>query len=161
MSWGILLSKYSNKSDVIFGSVVSGRPVELEGIEQMVGLFINTLPVRIRYEEDSDITQLLQESQKKALEAEPYSCYPLRSIQSLTKLGKDLFDHIIVFENYPMSAYLERDNDYTISNIQVFDQVNYDLMLVVIPEREFKIRFNYNANVYNDDLILQSSGHLK
>ncbi|MEM9296748.1 MAG: amino acid adenylation domain-containing protein [Bacteroidota bacterium] len=161
MSWGILLSKYSNKSDVIFGSVVSGRPVELEGIEQMVGLFINTIPVRIRYEEDSDITQLLQESQKKALEAEPYSRYPLRSIQSLTKLGKDLFDHIIVFENYPMSAYLERDNDYTISNIQVFDQVNYDLMLVAIPEREFKIRFNYNANVYNDDLILQISGHLK
>ncbi|UCH95917.1 MAG: amino acid adenylation domain-containing protein, partial [Candidatus Aminicenantes bacterium] len=70
--WGILLGKYNGKEDVVFGAVVSGRPSELEGVESMVGLFINTIPVRICFEEKMKFYRLLQKVQEEALASEPY-----------------------------------------------------------------------------------------
>ena len=63
--WGILLGKYNGKEDVVFGAVVSGRPSELEGVESMVGLFINTIPVRIRFEEKMKFHHCFSKSSRK------------------------------------------------------------------------------------------------
>ena len=60
--WGILLQRYNNTNDVVFGSVISGRPSEVEGIEKMVGLFINTIPVRIRCDGDQPFSGVLQQT---------------------------------------------------------------------------------------------------
>ncbi len=76
--WGILLQKYNNVDDVIFGSVVSGRPSEVKGIEKMVGLFINTIPVRIKNNRKDTFSELLKRVQKQAFSSEKYSYQPLR-----------------------------------------------------------------------------------
>ena len=78
--WGILLGKYNGKEDVVFGGVVSGRPFALEGVESMVGLFINTIPVRVSYEEGTKFHKLLQKIQAEALASEPYHYYSLAEI---------------------------------------------------------------------------------
>ncbi|MEI2393179.1 condensation domain-containing protein, partial [Priestia megaterium] len=62
--WGILLQKYNNSKDVVFGTVVSGRPEEIPGIENMIGLFINTIPVRVCSGKDTTLIEQLKSLQK-------------------------------------------------------------------------------------------------
>ncbi|MBC9915692.1 condensation domain-containing protein, partial [Chitinophaga varians] len=83
-AWGVLLMKYGNTDDVVFGSVVSGRPAELPGVERMVGLFINTVPVRVRAGEDMRLCDLAAQLQTASLEALPHHYEPLADIQSLS-----------------------------------------------------------------------------
>ncbi|AOM78758.1 hybrid non-ribosomal peptide synthetase/type I polyketide synthase [Pedobacter steynii] len=158
--WALLLSKYNNTNDVVFGSVVSGRPAEIENVERMVGLFINTVPVRITYEASDTIAELLKSVQSQALEAGSYHYHPLAEIQALTEPGRDLFDHIMVFENYPLSERLEGhipeediSDDIEIDNVRMFEQTNYDLSILVIPGEEISIQFDFNSNVYDPELM--------
>ena len=104
--WGILLSRYNSTGDVVFGSVVSGRPDALQGVEEMIGLFSNTIPVRVRIEEGMTAKELLKAIQAESIESVPHHYVQLADVQSESTLGKGLFDHIMVFENYPVSEML-------------------------------------------------------
>ncbi|HTI07452.1 MAG TPA: amino acid adenylation domain-containing protein [Puia sp.] len=154
-AWGILLSRYNNTNDVVFGSVVSGRPAELEGIEDMIGLFINAIPVRIRVKEDRSVRELLQEVQQASIAGMDHHYIQLAEIQSASELGRDLFDHMVVFENYPVKEMVEqnitdstRSKDLTFLSAEVFEQSNYDFSIMVVSDEDICIRFRYNANVY-------------
>ncbi len=107
--WGVLLQKYSGSADVVFGSVVSGRPAEIPDVEQMIGLFINTIPVRIRRDEDSTFADTMQMVQQNALASQSYDTYPLYEIQAQTEQKQNLIDHIMIFENYPIGRASRRD----------------------------------------------------
>ena len=104
-AWAVLLSRYSGEDDVVFGVTVSGRPAALPGIESMVGLFINTLPVRVRSipaRRSSPGCATLQERQSKLRQ---YEHSPLVDVQGWSEVprGTPLFETIVVFENYPSS----------------------------------------------------------
>ncbi|WP_417237021.1 amino acid adenylation domain-containing protein [Bizionia paragorgiae] len=165
-SWGIVLSRYNNTRDVVFGTVVSGRPSEIEGVENMIGLFINTIPVRISYNEDTTISELLANTQKKALESDEYQHYSLAEIQGISELGRNLLDHIIVFENLPVSNKDLPNNlgnektPFTIEESQVFEETNYDLTLVVVPGKDVRFKFLYNSAVFSKEFITKISEHL-
>ncbi|MCP4151371.1 MAG: non-ribosomal peptide synthetase, partial [bacterium] len=162
--WGILMAKYTGKNDVLFGAVVSGRPSELEGFETMVGLFINTVPVRVCLPLDKKITfnRLLQSIQKDGVESEPHHYYPLAEIQAQSEAKQNLIDHIIVFENYPLTEQLEgvakedREEEkfqLEISNLEVYEQTDYDLNIAVAPAARLTIRLDYNAAQYSGETI--------
>jgi amino acid adenylation domain-containing protein/non-ribosomal peptide synthase protein (TIGR01720 family)/FkbM family methyltransferase len=167
--WGIVLGKYESKRDVAFGAVVAGRPSEIEGVESMVGLFINTVPVRIRYEKGTPFNELLQQVQKAAIDSEPHHYYPLAEIQSGSVLKQNLLDHILVFENYPISEKLDRIMDggnelnkrvkLEISSIEMFEQTNYDFNIKIVPGERLTIKFDYNAHVYECGFIEKVAGH--
>jgi iturin family lipopeptide synthetase C len=167
--WGIILGKYNDTKDVVFGAVVSGRPSEIKGVETIVGLFINTVPVRITFEDNTTFHQLLQKVREEAVESAPFHYSQLAEIQSQSTL-KPLVDHIFVFENYPTAARIEGLNHENISTNQraafewtrteSFEQTNYDLDLVIGPGELLTISFEYNANVYDDDFIARVAGHL-
>ncbi len=166
--WAILLGKYIGKEDVIFGAVVSGRPPELEGAESMVGLFINTIPVRIRFEEKMKFFQLLQQVQNEALASVPYHYHSLAEIQSRTALKQNLIDHIFVFENYPIAEQIqehgsdkEKSNKthLKLANVDVFEQTNYDFCVVLGGSDRLSIIFQYNVNVYDRDFVERISRH--
>ena len=164
-AWGILLSKYNNMQDVVFGSVVSGRSAEVEGIEKMVGLFINTIPVRIKYEDPDTIGSLIRRIQEEALQAEPHHYNSLAEIQSTSGVGRNLIDHIIVFENYPVSKELSADNQntqggYKITNVEAFEQTNYDLSVMVMPGETLEVGIHYNVACYDTSTIEAISLHL-
>jgi amino acid adenylation domain-containing protein/thioester reductase-like protein/non-ribosomal peptide synthase protein (TIGR01720 family) len=159
--WGLLLARYNNSDDVVFGAVVSGRPHEIMGIEKMVGLFINTLPVRIKCDGNQTLAQLLQEVQLAAVESEGYSYYPLVEIQARTSVKDALFDHIIAFENYPIEEVMNGNYGVDIKTTEVFEQTNYDFNMVVIPGRELNIKFIYNALVYDRRFIETLKEHIK
>src|SRR6185369_7293505 len=105
-AWGLLLSRYSGAEDVVFGAVVSGRPAELRGVEQMLGLFINTLPVRVRVRGELKVVEWLRELQAEQVELRQYEYSPLVAVQGWSEVerGRSLFESILVFENYPVDT---------------------------------------------------------
>jgi iturin family lipopeptide synthetase B len=156
--WGIILEKYNGKGkvDVVFGNIVSGRPAEIKGLETMVGLFLNTIPVRVTAEPDLTCKEMIQNVQQSALESEPHHHYPLSQIQAQHPLKQALIDHLLVFENYPTSDRLDQfiDNDHQntlsmeFSNRENCGQIHYDLNIIIIPADPFVVTLRYNANVY-------------
>lgn len=162
--WGIVLQKYNNHSDVVFGSVVSGRPSDIIGVEDIIGLFINTIPVRILSEAGESFAEVMKKTQEQALASHAYDTYPLFEIQALTDQKQDLINHIMVFENYPVDEQVEELGSdgqelFPISNVVAAEQTNYDLSLVVMPGECIKIRFMYNALSYDQTGIKRLHGH--
>ncbi|MCU0287448.1 MAG: amino acid adenylation domain-containing protein, partial [Acidobacteria bacterium] len=162
--WAILLGRYNNKEDVVFGAVVSGRPSELPGIESMIGLFINTIPVRVCFSGKLKFNELLGQIQQDALAAESYHYHPLAEILSRNSLKQDLIDHILVFENYPIAGQIQKIGKSTktflkLTNVETFEQTNYDFNIIVSGTGQLKISLAYNENVYDSDFVEQVSRH--
>ncbi|MGG4221695.1 amino acid adenylation domain-containing protein, partial [Paenibacillus jamilae] len=164
-AWGLLLQKYNGSDDAVFGGVVSGRPADISGIENMVGLFINTIPIRIRSQAEDTFADLIRANQQQALASQDYETYPLYEIQALTEQKQELINHIIVFENYPVEEQVEQlgegaASDFVISNAGMIEQTNYDFNLVVMPQEAMKIRFEYNTKLYDREAVERTQGHL-
>ncbi|WP_051541299.1 non-ribosomal peptide synthetase [Caldalkalibacillus mannanilyticus] len=159
--WGVLLQKYNLKEDVVFGSVVSGRPSQIEGIESMIGLFINTVPVRVRSKANMIFSELMREVQNGFLSSEPYQYLSLTEIQNQSVVKQKLFDHIIVFENFPIGSGQQsaeaQEETFTFKEVEVFEQTNYDFNFVVFPGEELKIEWSYNAAVYDEEWVSRMS----
>ncbi|MCX6316090.1 MAG: amino acid adenylation domain-containing protein [Bacteroidetes bacterium] len=162
--WGILLCKYNNTSDSVYGAVVSGRPPHIRGVEQMVGLFINTIPVRINYQQQDSFATLLARVKEDAMAGEPYHYHPLADIQSTSELKGELVNHILVFENYPLAEAMTSCDEtvapYTITDLEVFEQTNYDLSVMMIPGKSLRIILHYNEAVFDAAAIQRIAGHL-
>jgi iturin family lipopeptide synthetase B/iturin family lipopeptide synthetase C len=169
--WGILLGKYNASQDVVFGVVVSGRPAEIKDVESMVGLFINTIPLRVKFEVKTRFDELVKRVQRETILAEPYHYYALVDIQAETPLKQKLIDHVLAFENYPIAERIygmadrrEQDNSGTplrLSNLQAFEQSIYDFNVVIAPGEQLFVSFYYNNNVYDRELLERIASHLK
>ncbi|NEW09285.1 amino acid adenylation domain-containing protein [Paenibacillus sp. SYP-B3998] len=162
-AWGALLQRYSGQDEAVFGAVVSGRPAQLDGIETMVGLFINTIPVRIGKREGGFL-ETARAVQENALAAEPHSYYPLYEIQARTEAKLNLIDHLFVFENYPLPTGADvtpdSSNALLVDDVAVCEQSHYDLNVTIVPGERLSIRFHYNANVYDETGMNSMLGHL-
>ncbi|WP_432409140.1 amino acid adenylation domain-containing protein [Wukongibacter sp. M2B1] len=164
--WGILVQRYNNTEDVVFGSVVSGRPPEIDGIETMVGLMINTIPVRIKSKGHKRISQLVKEVQASNLKSKEYDFFSLAEIQGDSKLKNKLIDHIIIFENYPISKEMEKigkecDLGFAISNVEGFEQTNYDFNIMVYLKNNLTLKLCYNAEAYDRTSVNRVINHFK
>ncbi|MCP1423196.1 amino acid adenylation domain-containing protein/non-ribosomal peptide synthase protein (TIGR01720 family) [Paenibacillus xylanexedens] len=163
--WGVMLQKYNGTNDAVFGSVVAGRPAEIPGIESMIGLFINTVPVRVNSEVDTVFADLMAKLQERALDSGRYDYYPLYEIQARSVQKQNLINHIIAFENYPVDEQMEQAGDQqhgglTIADVQMEEQTNYNFNVTVVPGAEIEIRFDFNAEVFDKDSIERLKGHL-
>lgn len=153
--WAIILQKYNNTNDVVFGNVVSGRAIDLADVEKMAGLLINTQPLRVKSDDNTDFVEICRQIQTKMVESSPFEFFPLYEIQSNTSLKNHLLDHAIAFENYPLEDYvkeveLEDGKTIRFGNVDVREQATYDLHIIVNPGNEFKVTFTYNSSVYCD-----------
>ncbi|MBA2582533.1 MAG: non-ribosomal peptide synthase/polyketide synthase [Bacteroidetes bacterium] len=161
--WAILLQKYNSSDDVVFGAVVSGRPTEIDGVESMVGLFINTLVVRVACGEDETLSQLLKKMQQQAGASDAHAYFPLAEVQSFTTQRQNLINHILVFENYPLQQELQQISDpesgYTIGDVELFEQTNYNLTVMIMPGKEIAVHFDYNAAVFSTVVMDQLKTH--
>ncbi|WP_281887482.1 non-ribosomal peptide synthetase [Paenibacillus sp. YYML68] len=172
-AWGLVLQRYNNTRDVVFGSVVSGRPAEVAGIESMIGLFINTIPVRIQSEAEATFADVMRRTQEQSLASTSYDTYPLFEIQALSDQKQELIGHIMVFENYPVEQQVEQlgaggagvegegmpQPPFEIHNVDMKEQTNYDFNLVVMPGDEIRISFGYNTYAYSEADIQRMQRH--
>ncbi|MEM9486281.1 MAG: amino acid adenylation domain-containing protein, partial [Cyanobacteria bacterium P01_F01_bin.116] len=160
--WGILLSRYSGESDVVFGITVSGRDIPLNGIEDMVGLFINTLPLRMTLSSGCSGETVLKQLQQDLQDLQRYSYMPLVEIQRLSGQPQDLFNTLVVIENYPIDQAL-RDYQQTlpIQNVIASERTNYPLTLVMLPGKQLSLNFAYNKNLFTVDTIERLGQHFE
>lgn len=131
-AWAILLARYSGEEDIVFGATSSGRPPTLIGSESMVGLFINTLPVRVQVSDKALLIPWLQQLQARQVEAQQYEYSPLVQVQTWSDVPRDLplFESILVFENYPVDAGLQQwATQMQVHQIQSVESTNYAIAL--------------------------------
>ncbi|MCB2376592.1 amino acid adenylation domain-containing protein [Hymenobacter sp. BT635] len=169
-AWGTLLSFYNNTTDVVFGSVVSGRPADLDGVEDIIGLFINTIPTRIRYTADTTVRELLQEVQSHAIGSEAHHYVQLADIQARTGLNGDLFNHLMVNQNRPAqknaapaaAQAAQAEPDTVLLGSKAVDQTNYDLNIIVKSNPDStRVWFKYNSAVYSEEAIERLKEHFQ
>ncbi|WP_298917451.1 non-ribosomal peptide synthetase [uncultured Nostoc sp.] len=163
-AWALLLSRYSGEDDVIFGANTSGRPVNLTGVESGVGLFVNSLPVRVQVNEDDFLILWLKKLQAQQAEARLYEYSPLVQVQGWSELpkGVPLFHSLIAFENYPVDAALrKRNKSLEIADFSVVNRTNYPLSVIVIPDEKLLLKIICDRRYFDDATITRMLGHLQ
>ncbi|GGA93520.1 non-ribosomal peptide synthetase [Puia dinghuensis] len=159
--WAILLAKYNNTTDVLFGEVVSGRPPEIEGAENIIGLFINTIPIRFNFRREDRFWDLLQAAQKNAIIANDYHHFPLVAIQQLAEIQGQLFNHLFSFQNYPETSVAGENalNKLEISGSGIFDQTSYDFEISIYPGRRLSVQVGFNSLIYSAETVREILQH--
>jgi len=161
-AWGILFEHYGNSDDVVFGTTISDRPPAIKDISEMVGLFINTVPLRIKTEPGKRIIDLLLDVNRVLLERRDFESTPLVDIMECSELkGQgELFDSIIIVENYPLDkALCGNDNIINIKLDSVLELTNYDLTLEVTAFEGMKLNICYNDGFFSYDAIKSIADH--
>ncbi|HEX6289611.1 MAG TPA: amino acid adenylation domain-containing protein [Herpetosiphonaceae bacterium] len=162
-AWALVLSQYSGAADVLFGATVSGRPGELAGVEQMVGLFINTLPVRVQVAPDAEVLPWLQQLQAQQTLLWQYQYLPLVEIQRCADVppGQPLFESILVFENYPLTDLSDSwSGSVRLEDVQFYEQTNYPLTVAAFPGAELGLRISYDCQRFAADEAARYLEHL-
>ena len=163
-AWALLLSRYSGEDDVVFGVTSSGRPAELKGAENMVGLFIVTLPARVKTPPDELLLPWLKQLQASQYQMLQFEYSPPVQVQRWSEIppGQQLFQSIIVFENYPVeNVSSDESGSFEIKNFKSSGNSNYPLALVVLPGPELSLRLVYNRQRFEEGTIRRMLGHLK
>ncbi|MER6623335.1 non-ribosomal peptide synthase/polyketide synthase [Streptomyces sp. NPDC000931] len=150
-AWATLLSRLTGRDDVVFGSTVSGRPAEVQGVERMVGLFINTLPVRVRLEPHEPVRELLGRIQEQQSALMAYPHLRLSDVQRLTGLG-ELFDTATVFENYPAppAGLGAEPGEVEVGDDRTSDATHYPLALCAsMRGASLRLRIDHRLDVFD------------
>jgi surfactin family lipopeptide synthetase C len=163
-AWALLLARYSGENDVVFGATVSGRPPTLDRVDSIVGLLINTLPIRVQVNGTAELLPWLKQLQAQAFEREPYAYFSLAEIQQLSDIppGMPLFESILVFENYPLdSTEPDRKKTLELSDLRCFERTNYPLTLVINPDSQLAGRIVYDSSRFEQQTIDRLIGHFQ
>ncbi len=147
--WGILLQKYNMNTDIVFGKVVSGRNANIQGIEQAVGLFNNTIPTRVKCEESTTAKDLLEQMQGQSIESMKYDYCPLEEVLSKSAMGSNLIKTLFVFENY----YVDESINKCISGLKIDvesfrEQTSYGISVSAFMRESLMLNIMYDSRKY-------------
>lgn len=165
-SWGLLLQKYNNLDDVVFGTTVSGRTPDIKDVEQIVGLFINTPPLRIKADPGETVHGFLNRTERMIREREEFEYTSLTEIKPLLAIQSpdNFFDSILVIENYPLDQAIAVDgaeSDLRLRLESIFEMTNYDITVVISAFDALHLRIIYDAEIFNPATIQRMAGHFK
>ncbi|WP_260636943.1 non-ribosomal peptide synthase/polyketide synthase [Streptomyces angustmyceticus] len=162
-AWALLLARYSGRQDVVFGTTVSGRPAELPGVESMIGMFINTVPTRVRTDGDQGVLPWLRDLQDRQSEARRFDFVSLARIQALSELppGEALFDSMMVFENYPFDEAAAADAGIRIRDVRAEDATNFPLCLRAYLADRLGFDLAYDGALFDRTTVERAAAHLE
>jgi tyrocidine synthetase-3 len=157
-AWGLLLQKYNNSDDVIFDATVSGRSAKVNGIEDIVGLFINTLPLRVKTHANENISGFLTRTYHMLQEWEEFENSALLDVKEyLDSCRKEtLFDSVLVIDNYPLDRILLRGKDTASLAINSFSNSGmsiYDLTVIITIFNDIGISVTYNRQFFDEEIV--------
>lgn len=152
--WGLVLQKFTNSDDVVFGSVHTIRPAEIFEVEEMVGIFINTLPTRVRIDVDKSFFEFVQETKKDLLDIQKNAYCSLADIMNCTQVKSQLINHLFIYENYPQNDIkLEELPNINLTSSYSNEQTQYDLDLSVYPSEKLTFEIKYNPSKYSETYV--------
>ncbi|MEM7127274.1 MAG: condensation domain-containing protein [Chloroflexota bacterium] len=155
-AWAILLSQLSGQSDLLLGITVSGREAELSQIDQMFGVFINALPMRVQIPNQTSVLDWLRQIQEQAFAMRRYEHVPQHQIQKWSAIpqGTPLFESVFIFVNYPMDGANAGANLH-IDEIEFVEQTNTPLTIAAYPEDGLHFLLNYQEQRFDAQEIVQ------
>ncbi|AWL35213.1 amino acid adenylation domain-containing protein [Streptomyces sp. SM17] len=163
-AWALLLSRYAGESDVVFGATVSGRPADLPGVDSVVGMLVNTLPVRVGVDGDTPVGTWLAGVQEAQAEARQYEYVPLPRIQgwSGVERGTSLFDSLVAFENFPVDGDTgDADDGVRLHGLEGADVTNFPLNLVAYAGDELAYALAYDPALFDLATVERMAAHLE
>ena len=166
LAWACVLHCYSGEDDVIFGATISGRPAEVAGVETMVGLFINSIPVRVTFGEPQRLRDALAELQSRFETATSYGYLSLAEVQrqSGVMAGTPLFDSLVVIGNYPIEAAMEAqsgDAGLSVESKGRREETGYRLAFNINLRQRIHLQCTYQADQFADATIERMLRHFR
>lgn len=161
-AWALLLNRYTGDEDLVFGATVATRPASLNGVENMVGLFINTLPVRIRMSNTESLRAWLDSIQAQMVAMRQHEHSALLDIQRWSDIphARALFESILVFQNHPLTFSFDTDDRLKIADPQYLERSNYPLAILVSPDERLRLIAIYDTARFEAQAIDRMLGHL-
>nr|APD71466.1 non-ribosomal peptide synthetase 5 [Streptomyces sp.] len=166
--WAVLLGRLTGRSDVLFGSTVSTRPAALPGVETIIGPFLNTLPVRVVLDPAESVGVFLlrvQDTQSALRDFDHLGLAEMLGGNPALAGSGEPFDTALVFENFPLAEAAEAAADgqggLRIAGVTARDARHYPLSLVVLPGREFEVRFDYAPDLLTRDEVAAVAERLR
>ncbi|MET7640137.1 amino acid adenylation domain-containing protein [Streptomyces sp. NPDC005438] len=153
-AWGLVLSVHTGRRDVVFGTVVSGRPAEVPDVQRMVGLLVNTVPVRVTLRPERTLLELSREVSDRFTGLLPHQHLSLADIQRAAGQGP-LFDTLTALENYPADAPAElgRVAGLELDQVRGWDATHYPLTFVALPGERLTLRLKYQPTALEEDQV--------
>ena len=161
-AWALVLSRGGSGQDVLFGMTVSGRPPSLSGIESMVGLFMNTLPVRVRVPPKAGVLAWLKELQVRQAVLRDYEHSPLVQVNGWSEVprGTPLFESLLVLENYPVEDIASDQESTRVRDVAYATRTNYPVTVRVSLGRQLSIELSYDRGRVDDGAAERMLEHL-
>ncbi|MFL6332079.1 MAG: amino acid adenylation domain-containing protein [Pyrinomonadaceae bacterium] len=163
-AWALLLGRYTGRDDVVFGVVGSGRPAELAGVEQMIGPFINTLPLRVALDGHEPVLSWLGRLRARQVEMLQYEYSSLLKIQGWSEVprGSQLFESIFSFQSYPTQpAPAGGGAGLRVEEVRVIHKTHYPLTVAVAHGSALEFEVTYDHRRFERDSIKRLLGHLQ
>jgi amino acid adenylation domain-containing protein/non-ribosomal peptide synthase protein (TIGR01720 family) len=152
-AWALVMAERSGVDEVLFGITVSGRANDLDGIETIAGLFINTLPLRLQLDRNTLLADWLKAIQAKQFTMQQYEYSSLADIKKWSGASV-AFDSILIYENYPVDkALLNADQPLRLCSVKAYEHTNYPLTLLAIPNEGLSLQMTYNAALFSAETI--------
>lgn len=163
-AWGLLLSRYSRQTDVLFGSVVAGRPLDITGADTMIGLFVNTLPIRIQIHPDAPLVTWLSELQDQLADMRQYEQSPLVDVQGWSEVarGQPMFESLLSIENYGTDIFFNADiaPGLALDQARIIESTNYPLTICVTTGTPLTVKLIYDTRRFTPDSVQRMAEHL-
>ncbi|MFI9008492.1 amino acid adenylation domain-containing protein [Actinosynnema sp. NPDC053489] len=158
-AWALLLARSSGRRDVCFGATVSGRPAELAGVDSITGIFINTLPVRVRVDGAAPVADWLRAVQEEQVESRRFEHVPLGDVQgwSGVERGTNLFDSVVVFENYPADVA----EGMGLRELSAEETTSFPLSATVYPEERLGVLLGYEPAMFEPATVARLGERLR
>ncbi|SEM69546.1 non-ribosomal peptide synthase domain TIGR01720/amino acid adenylation domain-containing protein [Stigmatella aurantiaca] len=153
-AWALVLANDHRTQEVVFGVTAAVRPVDIPGVEDMVGHLINTLPARVRLVPGAPVLEWLAQLQAQQVEQRQFGHVPLSTVRRWTGLPDDspLFDSVLRFENYPIRFVLERAAPgFTVEAMRIIDRWPYPLSLVAVPGPPLRLELGWQRDRIDED----------
>ncbi|MCE5291049.1 MAG: amino acid adenylation domain-containing protein, partial [Nocardiaceae bacterium] len=155
--WGILLAKYTGRTDVVFGNTVAGRPPELAGVEEMIGLFINTVPARINFSMDESVATFLLRLQGEQSDLLDHHYVGLPQIQAAVGAGAT-FDTLYIYESYPVdekgiAEQASNIDGMALADVDMTTITHYPLTFLAVVQNEVRFTLQYLREVFDEDTV--------
>jgi len=162
-AWGILIKKLSNSNEVLFGTTVSGRPENIKSIDSMVGLFINTIPLRIKSEGEITFMNVICELETTLNERKGFENTSLVDIKDYCGLraNEEIFNSIVTIENYPLDLDSNKKNVLAVEKFLIIEKTNFNMALEILTFDDFEFKFNFNSAAVDENMVKKLGGYLE
>ena len=163
-TWALLMSRYNDEGDILYGTTRSCRRASVEGAESMIGLLINTVPVRVKVQMQMKMIDWLKQLREQNTQMREYVHAPLHEIQRWSEIthGSPLFESLVVFENYFLNTYMQsKGGKWTNREFQFSERTNYPLTLLGFNDDEMILKIEFDEARFTHDTVKRMLGHIQ